>query len=75
MARASGSCSVSTPGQGITLPRHEFHHIVQHVVELWHEHIGNPTIADAVLDRLVHGAHRLELKGKHAKAESRQNQA
>ena len=31
-------------------------------VELWHEHIGNPTIADAVLDRLVHGAHRLELK-------------
>ena len=23
-------------------------------VELWHEHIGNPTIADAVLDRLVH---------------------
>ena len=33
-------------------------------VELWHEHIGNPTIADAVLDRLVHGAHRLELKGE-----------
>ena len=33
-------------------------------VELWHEHIGNPTIADGVLDRLVHGAHRLELKGE-----------
>jgi DNA replication protein DnaC len=33
-------------------------------VELWHEHIGNPTIADAVLDRLVHGAHRLELRGE-----------
>jgi DNA replication protein DnaC len=33
-------------------------------VEHWHEHIGNPTIADAVLDRLVHGAHRLELKGE-----------
>jgi DNA replication protein DnaC len=33
-------------------------------VELWHEHIGNPTIADAVLDRLVHGAHRIELKGE-----------
>ena len=30
----------------------------------WHEHIGNPTIADAVLDRLVHSAHRIELKGK-----------
>jgi hypothetical protein len=33
-------------------------------VERWHEHIGNPTIADAVLDRLVPGAHRLELKGE-----------
>jgi DNA replication protein DnaC len=30
----------------------------------WHEHIGNPTIADAVLDRLVHTAHRIELKGE-----------
>jgi DNA replication protein DnaC len=33
-------------------------------VEHWHEHIGNPTISDAVLDRLVHGAQRLELKGE-----------
>jgi len=33
-------------------------------VEHWHEHIGNPTIADAVLDRLVHGTHRIELKGE-----------
>ncbi|CAH2603456.1 putative insertion sequence ATP-binding protein y4pL [Rhodovastum atsumiense] len=33
-------------------------------VELWHQHIDNPTIADAVLDRLVHGAHRIELKGE-----------
>jgi len=33
-------------------------------VEIWHEHIGNPTIADDVLDRLVHGAHRLQLKGE-----------
>jgi DNA replication protein DnaC len=32
-------------------------------VDHWHEHIGNPTIADAVLDRLVHGAHRLDIKG------------
>src|SRR4051794_40431284 len=30
----------------------------------WHEHIGNPTIANAVLDRLVHRAHRIELKGE-----------
>jgi DNA replication protein DnaC len=33
-------------------------------VELWHEHIGHPTIADAVLDRLVHSTHRIELKGE-----------
>ena len=32
--------------------------------ELWHERIGNPTIADAVLDRLVHGANRMELKAE-----------
>lgn len=29
----------------------------------WHEHIGDPTIADAVMDRLVHNAYKLELKG------------
>jgi len=33
-------------------------------VEYWHVHIGDPTIADAVLDRLVHSAHRLDLKGE-----------
>jgi DNA replication protein DnaC len=33
-------------------------------VEHWHEIIGDPTIADAVLDRLVHNAHRLILKGE-----------
>jgi DNA replication protein DnaC len=32
-------------------------------VEHWHELIGNPTIADAILDRLVHNAHRLILNG------------
>jgi len=32
--------------------------------ERWHEQIGDPTYADAVLDRLVHNAYRLELKGK-----------
>jgi DNA replication protein DnaC len=32
-------------------------------VDHWHEHIGNPTITDSVLDRLVHGAHRLDLQG------------
>jgi DNA replication protein DnaC len=32
-------------------------------VNLWHEAINNPTIADAILDRLVHNAHTLNLKG------------
>jgi DNA replication protein DnaC len=32
--------------------------------ERWHEQIGDPTYADAILDRLVHNAYRLELKGK-----------
>ncbi|MGD0635505.1 MAG: IS21-like element helper ATPase IstB [Beijerinckiaceae bacterium] len=33
-------------------------------VEQWHEIIGNPMLADAILDRLVHNAHRLPIKGK-----------
>ena len=33
-------------------------------VEHWHEIIGDPTIADAILDRLVHNAYRLTLKGE-----------
>ena len=33
-------------------------------VDHWHESIGDPTLADAILDRLVHNAHRTALKGK-----------
>lgn len=33
-------------------------------VSLWHEVIGEQTIADAILDRIVHDAHRLEMKGE-----------
>ena len=32
-------------------------------IENWHDHIGDPTIADAILDRLIHNAHRIQLKG------------
>jgi DNA replication protein DnaC len=32
-------------------------------VAKWHEYIGEPTIADAILDRLLHRSHRIELKG------------
>ena len=33
-------------------------------VEHRHEAIGDPTLADAILDRLVHNAHRLQLSGE-----------
>ena len=33
-------------------------------VEDWHERMANPTLADAILDRVVHNAYRLELKGE-----------
>jgi len=29
----------------------------------WHEPIGDPTLADVMLHRLVHNAHRIEMKG------------
>ena len=32
-------------------------------VAAWHQIIGDPTIADAVCDRIVHSSHRIELKG------------
>ena len=45
----------------------------------WHEIIGEPTFADAILDRLVHNAYRLELEGqsfrrKDAKMSDQQTQ-
>lgn len=33
-------------------------------VEHWHEIIGEPTLADAILDRLIHNAYKFELKGE-----------
>jgi DNA replication protein DnaC len=33
-------------------------------VAKWHAQIGDPTVADSILDRLVHGAHRIELQGE-----------
>jgi len=33
-------------------------------VASWHAQIGDPTIADSILDRLVHNAHRIELQGE-----------
>jgi DNA replication protein DnaC len=33
-------------------------------VDRWHDMIGDPTYADAILDRLIHNTYRLDLKGK-----------
>ncbi len=30
----------------------------------WHQHLGDPTLADAILDRLVHNAYKINLKGE-----------
>jgi DNA replication protein DnaC len=46
--------------------RYDTHSILitsQVPVESWYEIIGNPTIADAILDRIVHNAYRLTLNG------------
>jgi DNA replication protein DnaC len=45
-------------GTGSTLMTSQF------PIDLWHDTIGNPTVADAILDRLVHNAHRIALKGE-----------
>jgi DNA replication protein DnaC len=45
-------------GQGATLITSQF------PVSQWHETIADPTVADAILDRLVHNAYRIELKGE-----------
>ena len=36
----------------------------------WHEYLNDPTVADALLDRLLNGAHRLELKGESMRKRS-----
>ena len=33
-------------------------------VDTWHEVIGEPTFADAILDRIVHNSYRMELEGQ-----------
>ncbi len=46
--------------------RHNMHSTIiaaQLPVDHWHEVIGNATIADAILDRLVHNAYKINLKG------------
>ena len=33
-------------------------------ISTWHEALGEPTLADSICDRLIHAAHKLELKGR-----------
>jgi DNA replication protein DnaC len=40
-------------------------------VASWHAQIGDPTIADSILDRLVHNAHRIELQGESMRKKRR----
>lgn len=37
--------------------------------EKWHDRLGEPTLADAILDRLLHRAHRVALKGPSRRKE------
>ncbi len=37
----------------------------------WHEQIGDPTIADSILDRLIHNAYRIKLKGESLRKKRR----
>jgi len=43
-------------------------------VEAWHEIIGEQTIADAILDRLVHTAHRINIKGESMRKKQKNKQ-
>jgi len=42
-------------------------------IDKWHTIIGDPTLADAILDRLVHSAHKLVLKGDSMRRRNRKH--
>ena len=41
-------------------------------IKAWHEYLGEPTVADALLDRLLHNAHRVELRGASMRKQNRE---
>ena len=43
-------------------------------VNKWYDIIGEQTIADAILDRIVHHSHRLELKGESLRKRTKTNE-
>lgn len=38
-------------------------------VKAWHTYLDDPTLADAILDRIVHSSHKIDLKGKSLREE------
>ena len=40
-------------------------------VRAWHTYLDDPTLADAILDRVVHSSHKIELKGKSLRDQAR----
>jgi DNA replication protein DnaC len=54
-------------GVGATLITSQF------PVDHGHEAIPDPTVADAILDRLIHGSHRIELKGESMRKRKRKD--
>ena len=44
-------------------------------VDRWHDLIGEPTLADAILDRIVHNAHRFQLRGESLRKKAHQTLA
>jgi DNA replication protein DnaC len=42
-------------------------------IEHWHEYIGDPTLADAILDRLLHSAHKIHLEGESMRKRAANN--
>jgi DNA replication protein DnaC len=44
-------------------------------VDRWHDLIGDPTLADAILDRVVHNAHRIQLRGESLRKKKAQENA
>jgi len=44
-------------------------------IEKWYEYIGDPTLADAIMDRLIYNAHKIELKGASMRERGAKSQA
>jgi DNA replication protein DnaC len=40
-------------------------------VRAWHTYLDDPTLADAILDRVVHSSHKIELKGRSLRDQAR----